>query len=161
MQFNQFLLLLVTPFFLLDIVSEVILVPLTTLFATPSLDVVVLDHNGRDSAPLLNAPHLIKLLQNIVFLYRNRSLRVQSKSCGQSFFYFIGFYSIYESKYYFSVKNIINRISVDKKYNSFWLKIISILYISFLFFWKWLTLEFISTVAIHILLYSFMRTCNK
>lgn len=64
----QFLLLLLGPLLMLDGIIEVVMVPLSALFAIPAPDVELQLHEPRDLGPLLDAPLLVDLLEDVVFL---------------------------------------------------------------------------------------------
>lgn len=69
----QFLLLLLGPLLMLDGIIEVVMVPLPALFAIPALDVELELHEPRDLRPLLDAPLLVDLLEDVVFLSQAES----------------------------------------------------------------------------------------
>jgi hypothetical protein len=68
-QLNQELLLFLAPLFFAYSVFEVIVVALTALFASSSIDVILLTHYFSNLTPILDAFNLIYFFQDVIFLH--------------------------------------------------------------------------------------------
>lgn len=64
----QFLLLRLAPLLMLDGVVKMVVIALPALLAIPAPDAEVHLHHPRDLRPLLDAPLLVDLLEDVVFL---------------------------------------------------------------------------------------------